>query len=77
MVSSLLTKGGGHECEQREPQGHEHTHVAQSVVVIQLVDQQDLMRQDHVVVRVAQEMLHTVHDDNNKDCGSKVNFTLS
>lgn len=42
MVSSLLTERGRHEREQREPQRHEHTHVAQTVVAVQLVHQEDL-----------------------------------
>lgn len=34
MVSSLLAEGGGHECEQGEPQRDEHAHVAQAVVTV-------------------------------------------
>lgn len=45
MVPSLLAKGGGHECEQGEPERDEHTHVAQTVVAVQLVHQKDLKRQ--------------------------------
>lgn len=42
MVAALLAKRGGHECEQGQPQGDEDAHVAQTVVAVQLVYQEDL-----------------------------------
>lgn len=42
VVAALLAKCGGHECEQRKPQGDKDAHVAQIVVVVQLVHQEYL-----------------------------------
>lgn len=50
MVPSLLAKRCGHECEQGEPERDEHTHIAQTVVAVQLVHKEDLKR--HMNVRV-------------------------
>lgn len=44
MVPSFLAEGGCHEGEQREPEGDKHTHIAQTVVAVQLVHQKDLKR---------------------------------
>ena len=42
VVSSFLAKRCGHQGEQRKPEGDKDTHVAQAVVAVQLVHQQDL-----------------------------------
>lgn len=44
VVPPFLPKCCGHECEQREPEWNEHTHIAQTVVTVQLVHQEDLKR---------------------------------
>lgn len=55
MVSPFLTKCCGHKCEQREPERDKHTHVAQTVVSIQLVHQEDLNRQ---MLHIKPRLLH-------------------
>lgn len=50
VISSLLAKRCGHECEQGEPEGDKHAHIAQAVVAVQFVHQEDL--KDHVNLSV-------------------------
>lgn len=42
MVAALLAECGGHECEQGKPQRDKDADVAQAVVAVQLVHQEDL-----------------------------------
>lgn len=42
MVAALLAKCGGHECEKGKPERDKDAHIAQTVVTVQLVHQEDL-----------------------------------